>query len=150
MGEHGVAGDSPPLWLTTDPRSSGHWGAGDVDVLRALLAEDFQGHLTAGLPHGFGTRTYDGRETMLRDGWGAVGEYFRMSPHVEQLFVAGDVLVGRGAYAGTAVPTSKPVRAASAHSWRFRGEHIVSVDQVTDSPLWPEALESGSPDSPGT
>ncbi len=55
-------------------------GAGDVDVLRALLAEDFQGHLTAGLPHGFGTRTYDGRETMLRDGWGAVGEYFLMIP----------------------------------------------------------------------
>jgi 2-(1,2-epoxy-1,2-dihydrophenyl)acetyl-CoA isomerase len=120
-------------------------GAGDVDVLRALLAEDFQGHLTAGLPHGFGTRTYDGRETMLRDGWGAVGEYFRMSPHVEQLFVAGDVLIGRGAYVGTAVPTGKPVRAAFAHFWRFRGAQIVSVDQVTDSALWQQALESASP-----
>jgi 2-(1,2-epoxy-1,2-dihydrophenyl)acetyl-CoA isomerase len=80
-------------------------GSGDVDVLRELLAEDFQGHLSAGLPHGFGQRTYDGRERMLSEGWGAIGGYFEMSPHVEELLVAGDFLIGA---ATTSAPPSRP------------------------------------------
>ena len=48
-------------------------GEGDAAVLRGLLADGFQGHLTAGLPHGFGERTYNGREAMLTKGWGGVG-----------------------------------------------------------------------------
>lgn len=113
---------------------------GDTDTLRALLAEDFQGHLTPGLPNGFG-RTYAGREAMLRDGWGAVGQLFAMAPEPDELLECGDVVVGRGHYVGTALPTGKPVRARFAHFWRFAGGHIVSVHQVTDSAAWHAALQ---------
>jgi len=116
-------------------------GAGDVAVLRDVLADDFQGHLSAGLPHGFGQRTYDGREQMLSEGWGAVGGYFDMSPQVEELLVAEDYLIGRGNYVGTATSTGKTVKAAFAHFWRFDGDKIVSVRQVTDSALWQQALQ---------
>lgn len=115
-------------------------GAGDAAVLRELLREDFQGHLTSGLPHGFG-RTYDGREAMLTDGWGALGAYFAVSPQVEELLEAGEYLVGRGVYVGTAKETGKPIAAGFAHFWRFEGDRIVSVHQVTDSALWHQALQ---------
>jgi len=79
-------------------------GTGDADVLRELLTEHVQGHLSAGLPHG-------------------------------------DYLIGRGTYVGTATSTGKPVTAAFAHFWRFEGDRIAAVQQVTDSALWQQALE---------
>lgn len=63
-----------------------------------------------------------------------------MSPQVEQLFAAEDYIIGRGYYVVTATATGKAVRAAFAHFWRFDGDRIVSVHQVTDSALWHEAL----------
>lgn len=128
--------------LATGQRLYQALGEGDVDVLRELLADDFQGHLSAGLPHGFGERTYNGREQMLSQGWGAIGGYFEMRPQVEELLEAGDYLIGRGNYVGTAKPTGKQVTAAFAHFWRFEGDRIVSVRQVTDSALWRQALQS--------
>jgi len=70
---------------------------------------------------------------MLSEGWGAIGGYFDMSPHVEELLVAGDYLIGRGNYVGAARTTGKPVTAAFAHFWRIDRDKITSVRQVTDS-----------------
>lgn len=117
-------------------------GEGDAAVLRELLDDRFQGHLTAGFPHGFGERTYDGREAMLTEGWGGVGQYFELSPKVEELLEVGDYLIGRGSYVGMAKATGKPVAAAFAHFWRFDGDRIISVHQVTDSALWARALQA--------
>jgi len=118
--------------------------AGDVDALHRLLSPNFRGELTAGLPHGFG-RVYEGLETMIGEGWGAVGEFFDMGPQVEKLYDGGDVLIARGYYVGTAKPTGKVVRAAFAHFWSFDGERFTGVHQVTDSATWAAAL-SGSDD----
>lgn len=115
-------------------------GSGDPDTLKRLLSPTFQGELTAGLPHGFG-RTYDGLDVMMTEGWGAVGNWFEMSPQIEELFNGGSVLVGRGFYVGKAKPTGKPVRAAFAHFWRFDGQQFTGVYQVTDSGVWRDALE---------
>jgi 2-(1,2-epoxy-1,2-dihydrophenyl)acetyl-CoA isomerase len=114
--------------------------AGDIDALTRLLSADFQAQLTEGLPQGFG-RSYDGLDSMMSDGWGAVDRWFEMSPHPEKLIDGGDVLVGLGSYVGTAKPTGKPLRAAFAHFWRFDGEQFTAVRQVTDSGKWRDALE---------
>ena len=112
---------------------------GDVEALQRLLSEDFEGELTAGLPHGFGRR-YVGREAMMGEGWGAVGEWFEMAPEPARLIDGGDMLVAHGDYVGRAKPTGKPVRAAFAHFWAFDGERFTGVKQVTDSGLWRDAL----------
>lgn len=113
--------------------------SGDVDTLRDLLSDDFRGTLTAGLPLGFG-RTYEGRDAMMREGWGAIGAHLAMAPQVDRLWDGGDVLIGRGTYVGHAIETGRPVRAAFAHVWGFDGIRFTSVDQVTDSVAWAEAL----------
>ncbi len=114
--------------------------AGDQDTLRRLLADDFVGDLTPGLPNGYGERTYDGREVMLTEGWGRVGRDFAMGPNVDEIIATDDYIIGRGHYVGTALPTGKPVRARFAHFWRVEGDKITSVFQVTDSATWEHAL----------
>lgn len=113
--------------------------AGDVETLRRLLSPDFRGELTAGLPHNLG-RVYEGRDAMIEDGWGAVGQLFEIAPEIDQLYDVGDVLIARGHYVGRAKPTGKPVRAAFAHFWSFDGERFTGVRQVTDSAAWERAL----------
>ena len=114
--------------------------AGDQDVLRRLLADDFVGDLTPGLPNGYGDHPYRGREVMLTEGWGRVGRSFAMGPQVDEIITTDDCIIGRGHYVGTAVPTGKPVRARFAHFWRVRDGRITSVLQVTDSATWEHAL----------
>ena len=115
--------------------------SGNVAALTSLLTEDFQGQLTVGLPHGLG-RLYDGRHAMMNDGWGGVGAYFDMSPHVDELFDGHSTLIGRGLYVGVVKLTGKPIRAAFAHFWGFDGSRFTSVKQVTDSGVWRDALQS--------
>jgi ketosteroid isomerase-like protein len=116
-------------------------GGGDIESLRRLLSPNFRGELTAGLPHGFG-RTYAGLEAMMGEGWGAVGQWFEMSPQPTELYDGGDTLIGRGFYVGTAKPTGKPVRAAFAHFWKFDGQQFTAVHQITDSGAWRDALDA--------
>jgi len=106
----------------------------------ALLTEDFTGHLTDGLPLALGG-DYSTRDDMITRGWGRVVQTFEMHPDLEVLHVVGDnLLVGRGHYVGTAIPTGKPVRAAFAHFWTVADNRVSSVYQVTDSAAWEHAL----------
>lgn len=106
----------------------------------ALLAKDFTGHLTEGLPQQLGG-DYAGREDMMNRGWGRVGRAFDIHPEVETIYAVGEnLLVARGHYVGTAIPTGRPVRAAFAHFWGIRDQRFVSVYQVTDSAAWEHAL----------
>lgn len=106
----------------------------------ALLTEDFTGHLTAGLPLALGG-DYSSREDMITRGWGRAGQTFEVHPELDSLDAIGDsMLVGRGHYVGTAIPTGKPVRAAFAHFWTVADNRVSSVDQVTDSAAWEQAL----------
>lgn len=110
------------------------------EAAEALLSEDFHGHLADGLPLGLGG-DYPSREDMIRRGWGRVGQTFDMRPEVQDLYVADEgLLVGRGHYVGTAIPTGKRVRAAFAHFWTIRDGRFTSVYQVTDSAAWEHAL----------
>jgi 2-(1,2-epoxy-1,2-dihydrophenyl)acetyl-CoA isomerase len=115
--------------------------SGDAETLSALLADDFIGDLTPGLPNGYGAQLYEGRDAMMADGWGRVGKDFAMSPVPDEILVTDDYIIGRGHYVGTALATGKHVRARFAHFWRVEGNKITSVVQVTDSATWEHALD---------
>jgi ketosteroid isomerase-like protein len=112
---------------------------GDADILARLLAPEFRGELTAGLPRGLG-RVYEGLDAMMREGWGAVDALFEMCPKVDRLYDGGDVLIARGYYEGTVKPAGRPFRAAFVHFWPFDGDRFTGVYQVTDSVAWQKAL----------
>ncbi len=106
----------------------------------ALLADDFTGHLTDGLPLKLGG-DYASRDDMIDRGWARVGQTFDMHPEADHIYAVDDtLLVGRGHYVGTAISTGKPVRAAVAHFWTVRDGRFTSVYQVTDSAAWADAL----------
>ena len=113
--------------------------SGDVDALRRLLSRDFRGQLSAGLPDGLG-RTYEGLDAMLAEAWAAVDELLQLEVQLEQLFDGGALLIARGTYCGTARQTGKVMRAAFAHFWRFDGQQFTSLQQVTDTGIWRDAL----------
>jgi len=105
-----------------------------------LLTEDFTGHLTDGLPLALGG-DYSTRDDMITRGWGRVGQIFEIHPDLEVLHVVGDnLLVGRGHYVGTAIPTGKPVRAAFAHFWTVADNRVSSVYEMPASPSSKPAL----------
>lgn len=114
---------------------------GDADALMRLLAPRFVGHLCSGMPLGLG-RTFDGLDSMMTDGWAALGDAFVVAPEPEDMIDGGKVLVVRGTYVGAARATGRPLRAAFIHLWGFDGQRFTSVRQVTDTVRWHEALTS--------
>jgi 2-(1,2-epoxy-1,2-dihydrophenyl)acetyl-CoA isomerase len=113
---------------------------GDTATLTDILDEDFVGDLTPGLPEGFGSHLYEGRDAMMSEGWGRVGQFFTMGPQPEEIIATDGYIIGRGDYVGSAVATGTPVRARFAHFWTVVGGRVTRVQQVTDSAAWAAGL----------
>jgi 2-(1,2-epoxy-1,2-dihydrophenyl)acetyl-CoA isomerase len=115
--------------------------AGDRDALANLLHPDFVGHATEGLPLGMGGR-HDGPEAMQRDLWWTIGRHFKVEVQPEEyralddgrLFVAGN-------YRGEGRASGRRLDAAFIHLIAFAAdERIASLQQLTDSAAWVQAL----------
>ncbi|MDH6590415.1 ketosteroid isomerase-like protein [Variovorax sp. TBS-050B] len=114
--------------------------SGDADALARLLRDDFSGCLSPGLPRGLG-KTYGGLNAMMGEAWAVVDQLFDLDVEVDQLFEAGDMLIARGMYHGTAKQSGKAFRAAFAHFWHYDGTQFSQLQQITDTGLWRDAIE---------
>ncbi len=118
---------------------------GDRDRLARLLAPDFEGTLTAGLPYGIGG-THHGRESMIDNGWWAFGRAFKVKAQPSEWMVCPDGrLLVLGRYVGRARASGRPIDAAFVHLWRAHGGRLSALWHLTDSALFVQALESESP-----
>ncbi len=120
----------------------------DVPALNAVLHPRFQGVSTAGLPLGLGG-SYDGPEAMMKGFWSKIGRNFDARA-VPASFTMGDDgrLVVQGEYVGHARAQhgSGELRAALVHVIGFADDRIASLEQITDSQRWHEALrQPGEP-----
>jgi 2-(1,2-epoxy-1,2-dihydrophenyl)acetyl-CoA isomerase len=115
--------------------------AGDREALSTLLDPDFVGHATDGLPLAMGGR-HDGPEAMRRDLWWTIGRHYKVEAQPEEfrhlddgrLFVAGH-------YRGEGRVSGRRLDAAFIHLIAFGADgRIVSLDQLTDSAAWVQAL----------
>lgn len=113
--------------------------SGDATALQRLLAHDFKGQLSAGLPRGLG-RDYVGRDAMLGEAWAVVDTLFDLQLNAGCFLDAGGVLVVHGSYEGTSRQTGKALRAAFAHFWDYDGTRFTGLRQVTDTAMWHEAM----------
>ena len=109
----------------------------DVDALLDTLTADFVGHVSAGLPGGFGG-THRGARTMFDEVWLPVYRRFRVLPHpTEYLPVGDDRVVVIGDYRGSA-DSGKSFTAAFAHDLRLADGRIAELRQITDTRAWPQ------------
>lgn len=113
---------------------------GDRPALDALLAPEFVGRTTAGLPLGLGGE-YVGAKAMRREFWGRIAKHYdmRAEPTGAETVAPGRVLV-HGAYRGLARATGRKVDAEFVHTVTVADGRIVALDQLTDSAAWAQAL----------
>jgi len=118
--------------------------AGDRAALSQLLAPDFVGRTTTGLPLGLGG-VYQGPEAMQQDFWWRIGRAYDARAEPESIEVlAEDKLQVCGTYRGFARATCRPLEAAFVHVISFAGDQISGLTQVTDSAAWHAALEGAT------
>lgn len=112
---------------------------GDRETIERLVASDFEGMVTEGLPMG-GRHT--GRDAMIEQVWWEFGRLFklRIEP-VEWINSSDGRLLVIGRYVGSGRKTGVPVDAAFVHLWSAAGGQLTGVWQLTDSALFLAALE---------
>jgi 2-(1,2-epoxy-1,2-dihydrophenyl)acetyl-CoA isomerase len=117
--------------------------AGDREALASLLSPDFIGHATEGLPLDMGGE-HVGPENMARKLWWRIGRHYRAEVAAEQFLVLDDGrLFVSGRYRGEGRASGNKLDAAFIHVIGFSGDgRIMSLEQLTDSAAWVEALGS--------
>jgi ketosteroid isomerase-like protein len=108
----------------------------DPQAILAVLAPDFVGDVSPGMPLGVGG-IHEGPEAMLQNVWGRVFGAYELQVEAEELLPAGDDrVVALGAYRGTERETGHEVDAAFAHVLTVRDGRITRLQQITDTARW--------------
>lgn len=119
--------------------------AGDREALSMLLHPDFVGQVTDGLPLNMGGR-HDGPEAMRRDVWWTIGRHYKVEAQPEEFHLLDDDrLFVAGHYRGEGRASGRRLDAAFIHLIAFAADGlIVSLQQLTDSAAWVQALSDGA------
>jgi 2-(1,2-epoxy-1,2-dihydrophenyl)acetyl-CoA isomerase len=120
--------------------------AGDKDALVALLHPDFVGHATEGLPLNMGGE-HAGPEAMQQNLWWRIGRHYKAEACVDEFRTLDDGrLFVSGHYRGEGRKSGKRLDAAFIHVIGFSADgRIASLDQLTDSAAWTDALGADVP-----
>jgi 2-(1,2-epoxy-1,2-dihydrophenyl)acetyl-CoA isomerase len=115
--------------------------AGDREALSELLHPDFVGHATDGLPLDMGGH-HDGPEAMQRNLWWTIGRHYKAEVEPEEFrLLDDDRLFVAGHYRGEGRASGRRLDAAFIHLIAFADdERIASLQQLTDSAAWVQAL----------
>jgi len=110
---------------------------GDANTLFDLLTDDFEGTVSAGMPHGVGGE-HHGRVAMIADVWGRIDAAYDVEVlPAEYLALAdGDKIVVLGTYRGAARSEQVSVDAAFAHVLTVKNGQITALQQITDTVRW--------------
>jgi 2-(1,2-epoxy-1,2-dihydrophenyl)acetyl-CoA isomerase len=107
----------------------------DASALLELLTEDFEGLVSAGMPHGVGG-AHHGPNDMIGV-WGTIAARYDVTVEpLEFLPVADDRVVVVGRYRGPAHDGNSVVDAAFAHIITTRADRIAALHQITDTARW--------------
>jgi len=115
--------------------------AGDRETLGKLLHPDFIGHATEGLPLGVGGE-HIGPDAMRREVWWQLGRHYNVEAQPDEFHALDDGrLLVAGRYRGEARRSGNKLDAAFHHVIGFADNgRITSLDQLTDSAAWIDAL----------
>lgn len=110
---------------------------GDGNTLFDLLTDDFEGIVSAGMPHGVGGE-HHGRVAMIADVWGRIDAAYdvQVLPAEYLALADGDKIVVLGTYRGAARSEQLSVDAAFAHVLTVKNGQITALQQITDTVRW--------------
>jgi 2-(1,2-epoxy-1,2-dihydrophenyl)acetyl-CoA isomerase len=119
---------------------------GDRDALASLLHPEFVGHATEGLPLDMGGE-HTGPEAMQKDLWWRIGRHYKAEAQAAEFRTLDDGrLFVSGHYRGEGRKSGRRLDAAFIHVIGFSTDgRIASLDQLTDSAAWTEALGAHAP-----
>jgi uncharacterized protein len=107
----------------------------DADALLGLLADDFEGLVSAGMPHGVGG-PHHGPEDMLGV-WATIDSVYDIAVEAhEYLAVSDRRVVVIGCYRGRVRTDDTGVNAAFAHVIDTDGDRMTALHQITDTVSW--------------
>ena len=107
----------------------------DGQALFDLLTDDFEGIVSAGMPHGVGGE-YHGRVAMISAVWGHIDSVYDVDVEPAEFLAMGDRVVVLGSYRGSARDGDTAVDAAFAHVITAQSEQITALHQITDTVRW--------------
>jgi ketosteroid isomerase-like protein len=111
----------------------------DPKLLLELLHPDFVGHVSEGMPWGWGG-THVGPAAMLTQVWAPVWRCFRARPVPERFLSCEDgTVVVTGTYVGQPPDATPPLTAAFAHVLALRDGQVCELRQITDTHRWAQA-----------
>ena len=111
----------------------------DPKLLLDLLHPDFVGHVSEGMPGGWGG-PHIGPEAMLTEVWAPVWRRFRVRPVPERFLRCDDgTVVVTGTYVGEPRHATSPLTAAFAHVLALRDGQVRELRQITDTQRWAQA-----------
>lgn len=111
---------------------------GDGKSLFDLLAKDFVGIVSQGMPQGVGGR-HHGRVAMIADVWGHIDAVYDLDVEPTEFLPIGepdDKVVVLGSYRGSTRDGKTAVDAAFAHVITVRNGQITALQQITDTARW--------------
>ena len=107
----------------------------DSDTLASLLSDDFEGLVSAGMPHGVGG-PHHGPGDMLSV-WTTIAAAYDVAVEPsEYLTVSESRVVVVGRYRGRARADATAVDAAFAHVIDAEGDRMTALHQITDTASW--------------
>lgn len=107
----------------------------DADALLALLADDFEGLVSAGMPHGVGG-PHHGAMDMLGV-WATIDAAYDVSVEPDEYLTVSDQrVVVLGHYRGRARADDTAVDATFAHVIDAEGDRMTGLHQITDTVSW--------------
>jgi uncharacterized protein len=110
---------------------------GDGKALFDLLTDDFEGVVSAGMPHGVGG-AHHGRVAMITDVWGRIDAVYDVEVTPDEYLTLADDgrIVVLGTYRGAARDEDVTVDAAFAHVITVQNGLITALQQITDTVRW--------------
>ena len=114
--------------------------SGDRDALSELIAPEFVGQTTEGLPLDLGG-VYGTAEAMRTSFWGRIAKNYRAQAEPEEFHSLDDGrLLVSGRYKGQGRASGTELDAMFNHILTFEGGQITGLHQLTDSHRWHQAL----------
>jgi len=121
----------------------------DPKILLELLHPDFVGHVSEGMPWGWGG-AHVGPAAMLTEVWGPVWRRFRVRPVPERFLSCDDgTVVVTGTYVGQRPDATLPLTAAFAHVIALRDGQVRELHQITDTRRWAQAAAAADAEAVG-